>query len=260
MAAPCPPDFIALAERLADAAGAAIRPHFREPITVDSKADSSPVTIADREAEKAMRAIINETFPDHGIVGEEFGEERADADYVWVLDPVDGTKAFISGEPTFVTLIALVRNGTPILGVIDQPITNERWTGAAGSPTTLNGKPVKSRPCPHMERAILMTSGPEWFKGDIGAAFGRLHEATAFCRYSADGYAYALVATGFVDITIETGLQTYDYCALVPVVEGAGGVITTWDGSPVILKGMQNIIASGDAAAHRKALDLLAGS
>ncbi len=148
-------DFLALASDLADAAGEAIRPHFRQPIAVTDKPDLSPVTVADRAAEAAMRRLIIARFPQHGIIGEEYGPERADAEFVWVLDPIDGTKSFISGVPLFGTLIALARQGRPILGIIDQPISRERWIGATGRPTTFNGSTVRCRPCPALAAATV---------------------------------------------------------------------------------------------------------
>ena len=140
--------YVGLALRLADTARAVIKGYFRTPVTVDDKADASPVTIADREAEASMRRLINQAAPGHGIFGEEYGAERPDAEWVWVLDPVDGTKAFITGKPSFGTLIALLHQGRPVLGIIDQPILDERWLGLDGRPTTLNGNPIRVRPCP----------------------------------------------------------------------------------------------------------------
>jgi inositol-phosphate phosphatase/L-galactose 1-phosphate phosphatase/histidinol-phosphatase len=153
--------FLAFSNQLADAAGAAVRPHFRQPIDVDAKADASPVTIADRAAETAMRERIESAFPQHGIIGEEFGRIRDDADYLWVLDPIDGTKSFISGVPLFGTLIALLHRGRPLLGIIDQPIQRERWIGAEGRKTTLNGRTVATRVCAALGEATLFCSSPE---------------------------------------------------------------------------------------------------
>ena len=251
--------FIAFAEQLADAAGAAIRPHFRQPIAVTAKADLSPVTIADRESELAMRGLIEAAYPNHGIVGEEFGRVREDADYLWVLDPIDGTKSFISGVPLFGTLIALLHRGRPILGIIDQPISGERWLGAAGRPTSLNRKPVRSRSCPMPAAATLFCSSPTMFTGSQIAAFARLQTQVGLTRWSADCYAYALLATGFVDLVAEAAMKPYDYAALIPVIEGAGGSITDWAGKPLTLHSDGTVLAAGDAGLHRAALALLAG-
>jgi inositol-phosphate phosphatase/L-galactose 1-phosphate phosphatase/histidinol-phosphatase len=250
-------DFEALAMRLADAAGAEILKYWRQPIDVDDKADDSPVTIADREAERVMRALINQTFPDHGILGEEFGNERLDASHVWVLDPVDGTRSFITGMPCFGTLIGLWRAGQPVLGVIDQPVAKERWLGLSGGGCTLNGKPVRARPCPDLNKAALHSTGPEIFKADQLARFERLRKQVKLSRGSADCYAYALLATGFVDLVCEAGLKPFDYAAIVPVVEAAGGIVTDWQGQPLNLQSDGSILAAGDKRAHAQALEVL---
>ncbi len=260
MAAACPPEFVALAERLADRAGEIVRSHFRRPAALDLKPDASPVTEADREAEQAMRELIRASFPDHGVIGEEFAAERADADHVWVLDPIDGTAGFVTGEPVFGTLVALTHRGVPILGVIDQPISRERWLGARGRATTLNDAPARTRACPDIGRAALYTTGPEWFTGPDEAAFRRLSGSVGLCRYGADCYAFGLLASGFVDFVVETGMGPHDFCALVPVVEGAGGVVTDWRGRPLTTASDGRVLASGDRAGHAAALALLAGA
>ena len=256
----CPDPLVALAHRMAEASGEVIRGHFRAPLEIVIKDDASPVTAADREAETAIREIIAGAQPDHGIIGEEFGAERAGAEYVWVLDPIDGTRSFIVGKPLFGTLIALLRGGVPILGIIDQPVTGERWVGVAGRPTTLNGEPVRTRTCPDLGGAALFTSGPERFEGAHAAAFERLRDAVGMTQYSADCYATALLATGCVDLVIESGLKVYDYLALVPVVLGAGGHITEWGGGALGLDGDGTMLAAGDAHAHAAAAALLAAS
>jgi inositol-phosphate phosphatase/L-galactose 1-phosphate phosphatase/histidinol-phosphatase len=253
-----PEPFIAFANHLADLAAAAVRPHFRQPIAVDSKADLSPVTIADREAEQAMRHRIEADFPAHGIIGEEFGRLREDADYVWVLDPIDGTKSFISGVPLFGTLIALLRRGRPLLGIIDQPIARERWVGATGKATTFNGTPVKARACAALGAATLFSATPDMFKGAEIAAFERLRSRVRLMRWGADCYAYALLATGFIDLVAEASMKPYDYAALIPVVEGAGGIITDWQGRPLTLQSDGRVLAAGDPALHAEALRALA--
>jgi inositol-phosphate phosphatase/L-galactose 1-phosphate phosphatase/histidinol-phosphatase len=253
----CPPEFVALAGRLADAAGAVIRPYFRTPMPVDIKGDRSPVTLADRQSEQAMRALIEEAYPDHGIIGEEFGRHNAEAEHVWVLDPIDGTRAFITGRPTFGTLIGLARAGRPLLGIIDQPISGERWIGAAGAPSTLDGRPISTRPCAALAGAMMYTTGPEWFEGADEAAFLRLREAARMTHYNADCYAFGLLAAGFVDIVVEARLKVYDYWALIPVIEGAGGIVTDWQGAPLGLKSDGTVLAAGDQALHAAALELL---
>jgi inositol-phosphate phosphatase/L-galactose 1-phosphate phosphatase/histidinol-phosphatase len=252
---------LALAEALADAARAVIRGYFRQNIAVDNKSDRSPVTIADREAEAAMRHLIEARFPAHGILGEEHGSLRAEAEYLWVLDPIDGTKSFISGIPLFGTLIALLHRGRPVLGVIDQPILGERWLGAAGRATTLNDAPVKTRLCPSLAAASLFSTAPDsMFRDADAAGFARLRQAVKLARTGADCYAYAQLASGFIDLVVEGQLKPYDYCALVPVIEGAGGTITDWQGRPLGLASDGRVVASGDPALAAAARARLAGS
>jgi inositol-phosphate phosphatase/L-galactose 1-phosphate phosphatase/histidinol-phosphatase len=250
--------FLALAADLADAAGEAIRPHFRQPLAVTDKPDLSPVTVADRAAEAAMRRLIAARFPEHGIIGEEYGPERADAEFVWVLDPIDGTKSFISGVPLFGTLIALARQGRPILGIIDQPISRERWIGAAGHPTTFNGTMIRCRPCDALAAATVFSTSPDMFKDADAAALGRVAKAAKLVRFGADCYAYGLLAHGFIDLVIEASLKPYDFSAMVPIVEGAGGIATDWRGKPLSLASDGRVLVAGDPNAHREALALLA--
>jgi len=250
--------YLALAADLADAAGEAIRPHFRQRIAVDDKPDRSPVTVADRAAEAAMRRLIAARFPEHGIIGEEYGPERTEAEFVWVLDPIDGTKSFISGVPLFGTLIALAHQGRPVLGIIDQPISRERWTGAAGQPTTFNGKTIRCRPCPALATATVFSTSPDMFKGADAAAHKRVAAAAKLVRYGADCYAYGLLALGFIDLVIEASLKPYDFSAMMPIVEGAGGVATDWQGKPLSLASDGRVVVAGDRHAHRDALALLA--
>jgi inositol-phosphate phosphatase / L-galactose 1-phosphate phosphatase / histidinol-phosphatase len=248
---------LVLASRLADAAGAEIRPHFRNLSTIEEKPDLSPVTVADRAAEAAMRTLIETQFPDHGILGEEFGEVRGEAEYVWVLDPIDGTKSFISGVPLFGTLIALTRGRRPILGIIDQPISRERWVGASGRPTTLNSAAIRCRACSGLAAATLFATTPEMFKGKDAGCFARLSAAVKLTRFGADCYAYGLVAAGFVDLVLEAELKPYDFCAMVPIAEGAGGIATDWRGTPLDLASDGRILVVGDRRVHEAALGLL---
>ncbi len=249
--ATAPPDyreFEALAPRLADRAGEVQRRYFRTPVAVETKADESPVTVADREAEAAMRELIRASFPDHGILGEEHGGDRLDAEFVWVLDPIDGTKAFITGRPLFGTLVALAHVGRPVLGVIDQSILRERWLGLAGVPTTWNGRPSRARPCADIADAVLLTTSPDTFApGPERDGFGRVRDRVRLPLYGGDCYAYGQVALGFADLVVEVGLQAYDFMALAPVLEGAGGQLTDWEGRPVGLASDGRVVAAGDA-------------
>ncbi len=256
-----PPDdidrYLALALACADAAGKAIARHFRQPVAVDTKADATPVTIADRDAEIAMRLLIEDAFPDHGIIGEEMGRTNPDAALTWVLDPIDGTKSFITGKPTFGTLVALASDGVPIIGIIDQPISKERWIGVTGRDSLFSGAPCRVRPCPALADAVLYTTSPHLFSDEEGVAFHRLRKQVRHALYGGDCYSYGLMAAGFADIVVEAGLKPFDYAALVPVIEGAGGVITGWDGKPLTLSSDGCVVAAGDARVHEAALKAL---
>ncbi|MBE7635438.1 histidinol-phosphatase [Sneathiella sp. P13V-1] len=255
----CPVEFIDLAHRLADAAGEVIRPLFRQKLDIISKDDMSPVTIADRNAELAMRKIIEAEFPEHGIYGEEHGQVRTDADYVWVLDPIDGTHSFVSGLPTFATLIGLTYKGKPVMGVMDQPISNERWVGANGE-TTFNGNAVQCNAAStDMATASLFSWGIELLQSDRGSDYERLMKAAGRKRFGYDSYAYGSVALGFVDIVADFDMKPFDYCALVPIVENAGGVVSDWDGKPLMLDTPGYVLASANQDLHDQALSLLSG-
>ena len=253
-------DDIALAERLADAAGAAIRPYFRTALDTERKGDASPVTVADREAEAAMRDILTAERPEDGIIGEEYGVERAGAKRQWVLDPIDGTAGFLAGRAMFGTLIALMVDGWPVLGVLDQPIAGERWIGAAGLPTTLNGAEVRTRRCRELSEATLATTGPHYFDDHDGEHFMGLAAKTDHKRMvmGGDCYNYAMLATGQLDIVAEAGLKLYDWAALVPIVEGAGGTMADWNGDPLNATSDGHVIALGEPARLEEVVEALA--
>ena len=255
-----PADLVALANSLADAARPIAARYFRTPVTVDDKSDRSPVTIADREAETAMRTLLAKQVPAHGVFGEEHGAERTDAEYVWVLDPIDGTKAFITGLPIFGTLIALLHRGVPVLGVIDQPILKERWIGAAGRPSTLNGQPIKVRACASLDKAYMYSTAPLMFPGPIAKRHESLAEQVKLFRWGGDCYAYGLLAAGHVDLVVENSLKLYDFAALVPVIKGAGGLITDWKGRELDMHSDGSVLAAGDPTIHRAASKILTDS
>ena len=252
------PADLALANRLADAAGAAIRPLFRGEWADERKADRSPVTEADRAAEAAMRAILESERPDDGIVGEEYGTHNEKAGRQWVLDPIDGTISFMAGRPIFGTLIALMQDGWPVMGIIDQPIAGERWAGRIGEGTTLNGLPVRTRSCKSLEDAVLATSSPHYFTAEQAEPYMHLAEAVGGNErqgtivYGGDCYNYGLLASGHLDIVCEAGLAIHDYAALIPIVEGAGGVMSDWQGNPLDADSASaeqgRVIALGDPA------------
>lgn len=261
------PDVVAFAGELADIAGNIILKYWRKPVNVEFKYEGdrvlaeSPVTVADRETERAMRDAINHRFPGHGIYGEEFGNEKLDAEYVWVLDPIDGTKSFITGKPLFGTLIALLRHGRPVLGVIDQCVLKERWIGVNGS-TTLNGEIVRSKGADTLAQAMLYATTPHMFGPGLEEGnFAQLREAVKCPMYGGDCYAYALLASGFVDLVVEADLGVYDYCALVPVIACAGGRITDWRGCELTLQRAAEtsgrVVAAASEQLWRQAVDIL---
>jgi myo-inositol-1(or 4)-monophosphatase len=256
-------DFAAFVDELATVAGETILPFFRTALAVRDKGGPGafdPVTAADHAAETAMRAMIKRNFPDHGIVGEEFGRDRPEAEYVWYLDPIDGTKSFISGMPVWGTLIALTRAGEPVFGVMDQPFIRERFSGDGRRAHYRgpNGKrDLRVRACAGLAEAVLFTTSPRLMQPADRTAFGRVEEAVRLSRYGGDCYAYCMLAAGNIDLVIETELKPHDVLALVPIITAAGGIITTWENGPPQAAG--RIIAAGDPRVHAAALALLAG-
>ncbi|MBO6507215.1 MAG: histidinol-phosphatase [Roseibium sp.] len=245
--------FAPFLDKLADAASAAIMPHFRQGFEIDNKWEDGfdPVTIADKNGETAIRELINEFHPEHGILGEEHGPENLDAEHVWVLDPIDGTRAFITGLPTWGTLIGLKSAGTPRLGMMVQPYVGERYGGDCNTAWyrgPLGERTLKTRSCERLEDATIFTTTPAIFTSQERAAFDRIESMVQLSRYGTDCYAYCMVAAGHGDAVIESGLQAYDIVALVPIIEGAGGVVTTWTGGSPADGGQ--ILASGDPRLH----------
>jgi histidinol phosphatase-like enzyme (inositol monophosphatase family) len=250
---------LALALRLADAAGNAIRPLFRGQWSQERKADRSFVTEADRAAEAAMRALIEAEFPADGIIGEEYGTRNEGAGRQWVLDPIDGTTSFIAGRPIFGTLIALLQDGWPVLGIIDQPVSGERWVGRIGHPTLFSGKPAATKPLKELSDAVLATTSPHLFTNEEADAFMSVAKQVAEKKivFGGDCYNYGLVASGHIDLVIEAGLKLYDYAALVPVVEGAGGIMADWQGNPLDAASDGTVIALGDPARLEDVLEAM---
>jgi histidinol phosphatase-like enzyme (inositol monophosphatase family) len=244
-------DFLPVAEAAADLAGAAIRPLFRSALLVEAKGDASPVTEADRAAERAIRSLLAERLPEHGVIGEEYGAANPGADWVWVLDPIDGTRAFVTGRPLFGTLIALLHRGAPVLGLIDQPVTGERWIGIAGEPTRfrspLGGTPG-CRPCPRLAEAELSCTSPDMFDATTAPRFAAVQAAARRTGWGGDCYAYGLLALGLVDVVVDATMKPWDWAALVPVIEGAGGRCTDWAGHKLRLDGDGTVLAVGDPA------------
>ncbi|MGE0108647.1 MAG: histidinol-phosphatase [Bdellovibrionales bacterium] len=258
----CPQELIEFANRLADESSYVVKRFFRSSFVVEDKDDNSPVTIADRKAEQILRVTITQQRPDDGIIGEEFGVEKGDANFVWVIDPIDGTRAFAAGKPLFGTLIALLHKGTPVLGIIDQPILGERWVGAVGWPTLFNGRECKTRDCLYMEEA-LANLGPQLFPfGNATTLDGyrRVAKAVQTTSVGGDCYSYGLLASGHIDLIIEQDLKIYDFAALVPIVEGAGGVMTDWQGERLTRNSKGQVLAVGNKELWGKAVKLLEGA
>jgi myo-inositol-1(or 4)-monophosphatase len=257
-------DFAAFVDQLATVSGDTILPFFRTALGVDDKNPNGrfdPVTAADRAAEQAMRALIRRHFPEHGIIGEEFGNDRSDAEYVWVLDPIDGTKSFIAGMPVWGTLIALTRLGEPVFGMVHQPFLRERFTGdglAAQYRGPAGTRDLHVRPCGSLADAILFTTSPLLMNATDRAIFQRVEKAVKLSRYGGDCYAYCMLAAGHVDLVIETELKPHDIVPLIPIIRGAGGIVTSWDGGPAEAGG--RIIAAGDKRLHAEAVQLLTRS
>jgi inositol-phosphate phosphatase / L-galactose 1-phosphate phosphatase / histidinol-phosphatase len=254
------PQDISLANRLADAAGDAIRPFFRSSFSHEAKSDASPVTEADRAAEAAIRSVLDAECPHDAIIGEEYGEKPGTSGRTWVLDPIDGTVSFMAGRPIFGTLIALLDNGWPVLGVIDQCISGERWVGAAGKETMLNGKAVRTRSCRSLVEATLASTGPQYFGEHDAEHFMALAAKTAHKRmvWGGDCYNYGLLAAGQIDLVVEAGLKLHDFAALVPIIEGSGGLMCDWTGEPLHASSDGHIIALGDSARLEDVLESLA--
>lgn len=253
-------------DRLADAAKAETLPRFRMGIGVANKLANAlesgfdPVTEGDQAAERAIRALIEEAFPDHGILGEEYGTVGADRDYVWVIDPIDGTRAFISGLPVWGTLIGLYHKGQAVMGLMDQPFTGERFFAANGV-THYRGpegeRTLATRDCGSLSEAIMFTTSPALYHGDIKTKFEAVQDKVRLARYGCDCYAFALLAAGHIDLVIEAGLKPYDVGGLIPLIEQAGGIVTDWNGGRAEMGG--EVIAAGSAALHAEALAILRG-
>jgi inositol-phosphate phosphatase / L-galactose 1-phosphate phosphatase / histidinol-phosphatase len=244
---------VALADRSRQVMGRALagRPE------IEIKPDSSYVTDTDKGIERELRTMIGAAYPAHGILGEEFGAHNAEAEFVWVLDPIDGTAAFVAGLPVFGTLIALLHEGIPVLGIIDHLVTNDRWIGASGRPTTRNGAVVRTRKCASLSQAMLSASNPDFFTAEERPLFERIRSRTQWRIYGGSCFSYGLLASGRTDIAIDSALSIHDYAPYVPILAGAGGIITDWAGQPITINSGRQILAAGDPERHVEALALL---
>jgi myo-inositol-1(or 4)-monophosphatase len=253
-------DFAGFVDQLATVSGETILPFFRTALTVENKQAGGfdPVTAADRAGENAMRALIRKTFPNHGILGEEYGSESGNAEYVWVLDPIDGTKSFIAGMPAWGTLIGLMRFGEPVFGLMHQPFIGERFSGDGGA-THYRGpageRDLHVRKCGGLKDAVLFTTSPLLMNEADRATFGKVEKAVKLSRYGGDCYAYCMLAAGQIDLVIETEIKPHDIVPLIPIIIGAGGIVTTWENGPAQAGG--RIVAAGDARVHEAALAML---
>src|SRR5215469_625990 len=253
------PDFsraLALAGQLADVARRIVREHFRTPIAVERKTDDTPVTIAARDIETHMRRLIRAAFPAHAIRGEEFAAEGS-GEFTWVLDPIDGTKSFISGYPLFGSLIALQQEDSAVLGVVEAPMVGERWMGADGRTTLFNGRPARTRDCRTLGEAILCTTTPETFDGPDRSRFEALSARTALRRFGGDCYLYGMLASGYCDLVVEAKLKPHDFMAAIPVVNGAGGRISDWQGAPLSAASDGRMVLAATEALWHEALEKL---
>ena len=228
--------------------------HFRSQLTVERKSDQSPVTLADRAIETAMTDVLSRHLPDHGYFGEEHGASRLDQRFVWVIDPIDGTKSFVSGVPLFGTLIALLDRGKPVLGVIDMPILEETWIARDDGEATQNDQPCRTSPNTRLDRAILFATSPDQFSPEEKPVLDALSEPCLARRFGGDCYSYGLLASGYIDLILEAELQPYDYLPLVAIIQSAGGVITDWDGKPLGLQSCGQVLAAATPDLHAAAL------
>lgn len=249
---------VKFANLLADRAREVMAAALASPPNVEIKPDSSYVTDTDKAIERALREMIEKAYPSHGIHGEEYGDTNVDAEHVWVLDPIDGTAGFVAGLPVFGTLIALLHDGAAVLGIIDHQVTKDRWFGSIGRPTTRNGQTVRTRSCDSLKRAILSASNPDFFRPEEKPRFERLRERTQWRIYGGSCYSYGLLASGRIDVSIDSGLSIHDYAPYVPILEGAGGIISDWEGRPISIKSGRQILAAGDKARHAEALAVIA--
>ncbi len=249
------------AEELATLANPVVGRTFRTALEVEDKAamNNTPVTIADKEIERLIRAEIETRFPDHGIYGEEHGQMGIDRDYVWVIDPIDGTQAFILGMPTFGTLIGLQHKGLPVAGVIAMPALGDTWSASVGDASLFNGKPCRTSEARNLEDIQLVSTSIDMFDEEDLEAFDRLSSACKRRRFGGDCFSYGLLASGHVDLVVEADLQPYDYMALIPVIEQAGGIISDWDGQPLHLRSDGRVVAAATRQLHESALKVLAG-
>ncbi|MCX5619843.1 inositol monophosphatase family protein [Bombella pollinis] len=262
MSHPAFSDYLPLAQQCAEAARRVILPYFRQSLAIHAKEDDSPVTKADQEAEAAMRALLTQHVPHHAILGEEAGHSgQIDNEWLWVLDPIDGTRAFVTGRPSFTSLISLFYKGRPVLGIIDQPITNERWIGVEGAPSRYDAPhmPGHIGTCQHvpLHEAELSCTAPEIFRPAQYQCFQKLQKQTRRTSWGGDAYAYGLLCLGHIDIIAEDTLKPWDWGPLLPIITGAGGCVTDWAGNALTLESDGTILACANPTLHQEAIEAL---
>jgi len=250
-------ELVDFSHKIADAVGEVHRKYFRQPVSTEYKEDSSPVTQVDKESEALMRDMVMQQYPDHGILGEEYPAHQPDAEFVWVIDPVDGTKYFMTGHPTFALLLGLAYEGEFILGVIDQAISRERWVGADNYGSFLNGKPITTRKCPMLSKAILARAGFEWHTEGRDHYIDKIWKATHWSQWGVAPYDYGLLAAGHLDVVITAGPLIHDFAALGPIINNAGGLITDWYGNKLNMNSPNHIIAVGNPELMPEIIQLL---
>lgn len=251
--------YIDAALEIADRAREISLKYFRQPLDTITKEDKSPVTIADQQTEEMIRGEIEQRFPEHGFYGEESGQSATDAEWVWVVDPIDGTTSFSTGKPTFGTLIALLHEGRPVLGLVDLPALDDRWLGVKGQPTLYNDKVVNTSSVNEIAKASIYTTTTKMFDDAQMLRYQAVEQQGKFSVFGADCLGYGLLASGFTEIVIEASLKPYDYMALVPVIEGAGGCISDWEGREIDLQTADHILACANVDLHQKALKVICG-
>lgn len=250
-------ELVRFAETLADESHQLLRRAAAQVSRIDSKPDNSFVTDTDRSIEARLRTLIAHAYPDHGIMGEEYGCQNLDAELVWVLDPVDGTAHFIAGIPVYGTLIGVSRFGRPWIGVLDYPATGDRWVGVNGAYASRNGLPVRTRRCPELASALAACSNPDFFQAGELSVLQRVRDQVRYTMYGASSFGYAMLASGRMDLAIDTGLKPYDVFAPAAVLGGAGGVMTDWSGAELELGSAGRIVAAGDPDLQLQLLTLL---
>ena len=251
-------ELISFANYLADEVEPIIKKYFRTKLTIDDKKDESPVTIADKKTELRIRELIEKKYPDHGILGEEFEDKNLNSEYLWVIDPIDGTRSFIAGHKDFGTLIALLHNKKPIIGIINCPMHSERWVGVDGKKTLMNGSQVNTSNIISLNKSYLNTTGLYFDHDDhFKRGYDEIIKRVRHFRFGGDCYMYGLIASGFVEIVLENTLKPHDYMALIPVIKGAGGEISDKLGNPITLKSDGSVVASANKKLHTQIIEII---